>query len=287
MLPGPVERIVQEIASDTTSGALPLALRAVEAYGGLKGNREPRVAADALHNRLQAAQPWMAAVVNASALANGLAGASEWGKLDALRERLGQARLRVASASTSVLGEARTIMTISYSSDVLEALHALRAVSPSVYVCESRPLREGVALAKALRRDGIEATLLADAAGPGLVERCEAVVTGVDSLLRSGFLVNKIGTIGLALACEEFGVPYYGLMELIKVELEGQEIEWREESRDPREISDEVQVLNFYFERIPARLARSVVTEAGPLTVKEALGNYRHMEDLAALYSLD
>ncbi len=129
--------------------------------------------------------------------------------------------------------------------------------------------------------------VIADAAGPGLVARCDAVITGADTLLRNGQLVNKIGTLGLALASEKHGVPCYPLMEAIKVELEGLEIPWREESRDPEEISDQVEALNFYFERVPSGLLSSVVTDAGVLKVRKVLHRFRREEDLKALYLQD
>ncbi len=286
MLPDPVREIAAEIGSDTSSGALPLALRAIEAYSGLRGGDNIGAAAEALHRLMRRGQPWMAAVVNASAMACELARAEDWGKLAALGDRLRRARTAVAQASPTVLRRVKTVLTLSYSSDVFEALKGLREQSPAltVYVGESRPLGEGVALTKDLRAVGVEAFVIVDAAGPSLVPQCDAVVTGADSLLRSGQLVNKIGTLALALACEDSGVPFYPLLEVIKVELEGQELPWREESRDPGEVSGEVEALNFYFERVPGRLVASAVTDAGVLEVDQALDRFRRKRDLGSFY---
>ncbi len=113
---------------------------------------------------------------------------------------------------------------------------------------------------------------------------CDAVVTGADSLLRDGHLVNKIGTLGLYLACQEFDVPSYTLMEVLKVELEGSEVAWQEESRDPGELSDEVEALNFYFEKVPGRLVRSVATDAGVMDTFGVTERFRTVGDLVRFY---
>lgn len=231
----------------------------------------------------------MAAVVNASTMGRDLALSAEWDALVALGERLRRARRDVAAASRDILQDVRAVLTLSYSSDVLEALTTHRGGAHSIrtFVCESRPLNEGVTLARELRKSGVEAVVIADAAGPSIVSRCDAVITGADTLLRDGQLVNKIGTLGIALASEEYHVPYYPLMEVFKVELEGQEIPWQEESRDPEEICDQVEALNFYFERIPSGLLRSAVTDAGVLEVSEVLRQFKREEDLKEFYLRD
>lgn len=212
--------------------------------------------------------------------------AEEWHGLVVLEERLRQARTAVAVAAREILQDASTVLTLSYSSDVKEALTMPpeEARSLLVYVCESRPLKEGVTLARDLREAGVEAVVIADAAGPSIVPRCDAVITGADALLRDGQLVNKIGTSALVMASEESSVPYYPLMEVIKVELEGGEVPWREESRDPDEITDQVDALNFYFERVPSRIVRSVVTDAGVLGTREVLRRFRREEDVRGFY---
>ncbi|MFQ5837451.1 MAG: hypothetical protein ACE5HJ_01545 [Thermoplasmata archaeon] len=286
MLPEPVRRLAEEIASDTRSGALPLAQKALEAYsllGQLSGNE---TSARELHGLLRMAQPWMAAVVNAAQMGWELARSARWGGLPGLKERLADARQLVAREAIGILTECKTVVTVSYSSDVFEALRRRQETGSAfeVYVCESRPLNEGVALARDLKDVGVRATLVVDAAGPSLVARSDAVITGVDSLLREGSLINKIGTMSLALTCSEFSVPFYPIMEVLKVEVEGHEISPVEKSRDPGEVSEDLEALNFYFERVPSRLATSLVTDAGILKVSSLLNRFRRPEDLLSFY---
>ncbi len=125
---------------------------------------------------------------------------------------------------------------------------------------------------------------MADAAGPTLVGRADAVVCGADSLLRGGGLVNKIGTLSLALACREYHAPFLPLLEVLKLELKGQEIRWEEERRDPEELSTRVEALNFYFEEVVPTLLDTVVTDAGTERPVNLLERFRTPEDLARFY---
>ncbi|MFQ5908846.1 MAG: hypothetical protein ACE5JE_08510 [Thermoplasmata archaeon] len=285
MLPDPVERAVKEIARDRTSGAFPLALRVLEAYQTLDSPSLTSETADELHRRIARVQPWMVAVRNTSLLGRKLVIEGRGPAIASLRQRLLTARTEVARRAEEAIKDAKTVLTLSYSTDVLEALRRHeKSDGLQVYVCESRPLREGVQLVADLREGGVAATLVADAAGPTLVDRVDVVVTGADSLLRGGSLVNKIGTLSLALACREFDVPFLPLLEGLKVELEGEELAWEEEKRDPAELSSRVEALNFYFEEVPPGLLDVLVSDVGSQSVGELIQRFRTLEELAVFY---
>ena len=286
MLPEPVEELAKAIADDTTSGAHALALRSLEAYEGLGQAAGSSEDADVLHDRLVLAQPWMVAVRNASLLGRHLARKDRWSVLPNLRKRLEGARAEVAEAAARALEGTSSVVTVSYSSDVYEALLRVGEKAPDleVTVCESRPLREGVKLARDLSDAGLRAVVVADAAGPGLVAEADAVLTGADALLRTGALVNKIGTLGLALACREFGVPFWPLLEALKVELEGDTRPWEPEDRPPEEMAENVNARNFYFERVDPRLVEEVVCDAGRMTPERLLRRFRTLEDQIRRY---
>jgi translation initiation factor 2B subunit (eIF-2B alpha/beta/delta family) len=285
MLPEPVKRRAEEIARARASGAFPLALRVLEAYQVLSASSLTAETVDELHRMMVQAQPWMVAVRNASHLGRKLLTEGRGPAIPSLRERLLAARTKVARRAAKAIKDARTVLTLSYSTDVFEALkHHEGSESLQVYVCESRPLREGVQLVADLRKASVAATLIADAAGPTLVSRADAVVTGADSLLRRGSLVNKIGTLSLALACREDGVPFLPLLEGLKVELEGEEMAWEEEKRDPAELSSRVEALNFYFEKVPPGLLDVLITDVGSWSFEELIQRFRTIEDLATFY---
>ena len=285
MLPDPVRQVAEEIAGDRTLGAFPLALRVLEAFELLSGPLDEIETADELHRAMTEAQPWMVAVRNGSLLGRQLVVEGRSLEIKRLRERLTRAREKVAQGAIEALRGAKTVVTLSYSSDVFAALtHPEGSDGLRVYVCESRPLQEGIAMASDLRQAGVDAVAVADAAGPTLVGRADAVVCGADSLLRDGSLVNKIGTLSLALACREQDVPFLPLLEVLKLELEGEEIRWQEERRDPEELSTQVEALNFYFEKVVPTLLERVVTDTGTERPVNLLERFRTPQDLARFY---
>ena len=73
-----------------------------------------------------------------------------------------------------------------------------------VICTESRPINEGVNLAAKLGGEGIRVKLVIDAAVCSILPQAQIVLIGADSLSAKG-LVNKIGTLCLALAAREFG----------------------------------------------------------------------------------
>lgn len=288
MLPRNAREIVEEIAGDRRSGALSLAQRAVEAYEELEKVASPFEASQELHEALRTAQPWMVAVANASILAGHLVRAERLEALGTLRSQLGGAQEAVGREGQKALTNASTLLTLSRSGAVLEILTQRHEAGDGqvVYVCESRPLQEGVSLARTLQSHGIAATVLADAAGPTVIPECDAVLLGADSLLRDLHVVNKVGTLSLALASREFGVPCYIAMEVLKVELEGNEVPLEEERRDPEELAEGVSVRNFYFERVPAQLFAPMITDAGVLDPQGLTQRFRTAEALMAAYGL-
>jgi translation initiation factor eIF-2B subunit delta len=286
MLPRPARSLVEEIASDTRSGALPLSLKALDAYAMLSDVSDAAKTSDELHRQLVKAQPWMASVVNASCLGREMARSSRWEDFSRLKEGLKAARERVATEAAGMLRGCRTVVTVSYSSDVLAALEVARkdASGLRVYACESRPLAEGVDLTRALRRAGIDATVVVDAAGPAMVREADAVIIGADALLRDGHVVNKVGSLSLALAAENYGVPLFCLMEAIKVELEDHRLQLEPESRDPKEVCSDVDALNFYFEKVPAGFTTYLTTDAGVRRWPALLETFRRVDDLMRHY---
>ena len=94
------------------------------------------------------------------------------------------------------------------------AIHAAYAAGriDSVWVDETRPLLQGARLtAWELKRIGIPHRILCDSAAASLVSRgmVDAAIVGADRIAANGDAANKIGTLGLALICNRFGVPFY------------------------------------------------------------------------------
>eukprot|EP00884_Botryococcus_braunii_P023310 jgi/Botrbrau1/9663/Bobra.0131s0034.2 len=129
------------------------------------------------------------------------------------------ARLREASVK-QFLG-LRDVLTMSLSStvrDVLVDVASSGTGDPPLYcvVCESRPLFEGLGLATALRQAGAHVAVITEAQVGCTLPHVQAALVGADAITPSG-LINKVGTLPLALTAKHLGTPLYGIADTWKV----------------------------------------------------------------------
>ena len=93
---------------------------------------------------------------------------------------------------------------------VIRELHA-RDRLELVYADETRPLLQGSRLtAFELAADGIPHRVQADGAAASTILRglVDLAVVGADRIAANGDAANKIGTLGVALACRDAGIPF-------------------------------------------------------------------------------
>lgn len=93
---------------------------------------------------------------------------------------------------------------------VIRSLHAHTPLA-MVYADETRPLLQGARLtAWELLRDGIPCQVQVDGAAASTILRglVDVVIIGADRIARNGDTANKIGSVGLALACQAAGIPF-------------------------------------------------------------------------------
>ncbi|GII04071.1 hypothetical protein [Planobispora takensis] len=85
------------------------------------------------------------------------------------------------------------------------------------FVCtETRPYLQGARLtAAALVEMGYRPTLITDGMVAAVLSDglADVVLTGADRVTLDGHVVNKVGTLGVALAAHAFGVPFYALID--------------------------------------------------------------------------
>ncbi|HEB54632.1 MAG TPA: S-methyl-5-thioribose-1-phosphate isomerase [bacterium] len=164
----------------------------------------------------------------------------------------------------------------------------------SVLADETRPLLQGARLtALELAREGIPVEVLADGAAAGLIVGGEVnlVLVGADRIARNGDVANKVGTLGLALACAVRHVPFYVVAPLSTFDAatpDGRAIPI--EQRDATEITEfqgqriaplGVAARNPAFDVTPAALVSGIVTDVGILrppfgtAIKTALADVR------------
>jgi len=93
---------------------------------------------------------------------------------------------------------------------VVKELHA-RGFVREVFADETRPLLQGSRLtAWELAKSGIPYRILADGAAAMAIlgGKIDAALIGADRIARNGDTANKIGSLGVALACREAGIPF-------------------------------------------------------------------------------
>ncbi len=153
-----------------------------------------------------------------------------------------------------------------------------RGLVAEALVDETRPRLQGARLtAWELARHGVPSRVIADGAAAWLIgQRCvAAALVGADRIAANGDTANKIGTLGLALACAHHGVPLYVVAPLSTVDAaapDGGAIPVEE--RDERELLEAdgvalaapgARALNPAFDVTPAALIAAIVTERGAL----------------------
>jgi translation initiation factor 2B subunit (eIF-2B alpha/beta/delta family) len=275
VLPPVVEEAIQGIASDRTSGASRLARLAAETMGLLvmeaKGRPDPASLTEAA-GRLSDAQPTMSIVHNVAHLYARLIreGHDPRAVLAEIQADLDSAKERIARTFLKIAPEHATVVTLSHSENVLEALRTAHARGrvDRVVVLESRPLFEGRTLAASLAEGGISTTIVADAAGPSYMAEATYALLGADAVLRDSSFANKIGSYAIALAATHHGKPTYVACETLKFDARHDASTWPgSAARGPEEVWPDapkgVEVVNRYFELVPGRLITTFVTDRG------------------------
>lgn len=145
-----------------------------------------------------------------------------------------------------------------------------------VFADETRPWMQGSRLTVwELQQDGIDATLIADAAASHLMKsgQVDWVVVGADRICANGDTANKIGTYQLAISARHHGKKFMVVAPSSTVDMDtpsGDSIEIEE--RDPSEllgvsgsrtVADGIQAWNPVFDVTPAELIDAIVTEKG------------------------
>lgn len=159
---------------------------------------------------------------------------------------------------------------------VLLELNRRREGGIEVWATETRPLLQGARLtAWELVRAGVPTRLIADGAATHVIlrEGIEGVLVGADRVARNGDTANKIGTMGLALAAREAGIPFAVVAPFSSIDpstVDGRGIIIEE--RGPSEVTqfrgvqvapEGVTARNPAFDVTPAEWISAIVTERG------------------------
>jgi translation initiation factor 2B subunit (eIF-2B alpha/beta/delta family) len=272
-----VERICQWLGQNRQMGAGTLARAAAGELIKLVQRTEAEPWDDvvgplsAAAERLRWARPSMVAPVNLLGDATRAIEQADQARtaIDQIRRLTTQseeAETQVSSQAAARITPGSTLMTISYSSTVLRTLLAASSQVSRVYVCEGRPLMEGRQLAERLHAEGLFAvTLLTDAQAFLKMPHIDTVLLGADAILPDRSAVNKVGSAQLALAAHRCGKQVWVVAERLKFVRVGTPMPIALESQPAAEVwseaPDGLDILNVYFEIVPADLIDEVMSE--------------------------
>ncbi len=191
---------------------------------------------------------------------------------DWLLERIERPRLRVIThcnagfLATSAWGTALGVVRELHARDRIEL----------VYADETRPLLQGARLtAFELAAEGIPHVVQTDSAAASTILRglVDFAVVGADRIAANGDTANKVGTLGVALACRDAGIPFlvaapWSTVDLSMPDGSGIEIEQRPGTEvtqwaGARMVPEGTTGFNPAFDVTPARLVDAVTTERG------------------------
>jgi methylthioribose-1-phosphate isomerase len=263
---------------------------------------EARAALDRAGSLLAAARPTNAHPRSAvAAVATAVAGASSTGELveraiDAARtgaEHYRSLSRSLGRAAVELLPDGSRLLTHcwmdSYLVELVRAAHEAGR-SYEWVATETRPYLQGARLtAHTLRELGEPVTLISDSMGaaalsPGAsIGPIDALVTAADRVSLDGSVVNKVGTLGLAIAAHAFDVPFYALVqEPDRTAATGADIEI--EMRDPTEVLSTLgrrtasalvtQAWYPAFDLTPPRFVTRVVTSLGAFPPHEIAARF-------------
>jgi ribose 1,5-bisphosphate isomerase len=198
------------------------------------------------------------------------------------------AKLEIGKIGVRRIKHGSTILTHCNSSAALSVIKEAHRAGKDidVFATESRPRLQGHLTVRELREEGIPVTLIVDSAVRYFMREIDYVIVGADAITVNGALINKIGTSQIALAANEFRVPFMVAAETYKFSpktLAGETVVIEERSAGEvahdELISIGVRVRNPAFDITPRRYIDLIITEIGAippemayLVIKERFG---------------
>ena len=144
-----------------------------------------------------------------------------------------------------------------------------------VYAAETRPRQQGARLTVyEFMEDKIDTTLITDGMiGTVFREgRVDCCVVGADRILRTGHVINKIGTYTMAITAKHHNIPFYSVVPSSTIDMVTDPEDVVIEERDPDEIRmingeyvtlPDAKVYNPAFDMTPPELVDAIITDRG------------------------
>ncbi len=131
-----------------------------------------------------------------------------------------------------------------------------------VIISESRPLCEGRLLADALLKRNISVTLITEAMTANIIRSADSAIIGADIILKDGSVVNKTGSLNLAIISKFYDKPFFVVTDRTKF---SSHKKFDQKADAAGEIWGKVDpnltITNNYFEIVDSKLITSVISD--------------------------
>lgn len=169
---------------------------------------------------------------------------------------------RILSECYHLLQPDMRVATFSRSSIVVDTLLQISENTPfHILLTESRPMYEGRVAAKAFSSAGIPVTLFTDAAISDMLQQADIILIGADAVTPQ-HIINKIGTLPLALCAQHCNTPIYVLATSDKF-LDDTSLLAPEPDKPAKEVwpnaPKNISVYNRYFEAVERALLTDIL----------------------------
>ncbi len=158
---------------------------------------------------------------------------------------------------------------------VIRVAHEKYGGDIKVYAAETRPRQQGARITVfEMMEDGIDTTLITDGMiGTVFREgRIDCCVVGADRIVRTGHVINKIGTYTMAITAKYHNIPFYSAVPMSTIDWETNAEDVEIEERDSDEIRiingeyvtvPDAKVYNPAFDVTPPQLVTAIITDKG------------------------
>ena len=162
------------------------------------------------------------------------------------------------------LPSAKTLLTISKSGTLINVIKLWQKKKKNlkIIITESRPANEGKLMAKELLKHGLKVEMITDAMTGIFVPKADAVIVGADVVLNNGNVINKTGSLALALFCKHYKKPFYVLATKSKfVNKKRHKINEENSDRIWKYFHPNLITTNIPFEEIDKGLITKIISE--------------------------
>lgn len=188
---------------------------------------------------------------------------------NSILEEIEKGEKKVYSIGAELIHDGMKIFTHCHSSTAVGVLKEAKNQGKKfvVFTTETRPRFQGRITAKELANAGIEVFHMVDSAAKYAIDGADIFIFGADSILPSGYLINKVGTGIFCVVAAKYDVPTYCATHTLKIVTD--RVDEAVEERDPNEVwegaPENITIKNPAFDKVHLKYITAFITEKGLL----------------------